>query len=102
MGENVALISEIKQNETGGIVALIEPNWTYTVSYNVSGECNLDLKIRDSVTNKLLLSVTKFKEHLDGSYSFPFVSLKGGVLVYDFSGTNKGVITNIKVIKGGR
>lgn len=102
MGENISLVKEIRQNETGVVMALIEKNWSYLISFDVSGECNLDLKIKDSVTNKMLQSITKHNQFITGQYSFPIISLNSGVLAYDFTGVGQGVVTNIKVIKGGR
>lgn len=102
MGENIALVREIKYNESGQLLAKIDGKWSYTLTFDVIGECRLDLKLKDSVTNKVISTLTPHNEFMGGSYKFPFVTINDGVLLYDFNGIGGGIITNIKVIKGVR
>ena len=101
MAENISLINQIKQNETGQMFAVIDRKWSYKLTFDVIGECELEIKLLNAVTNKVSKTLTPHNEFMDGSYSFEFISDVDGVLVYNFHGIGEGMVVNIKVIKGG-
>lgn len=102
MEENVALIKEIRENSDRGLIALIDARHIYSLTFDVVGECDFDVMLRDNVKGKILKTVNKHSQMISGSYKFTLLTLEDGMLNYRFRGAGKGIIENIKVIKGGK
>lgn len=100
MNENITLATSITKDESSIPLAAIKSNWSYNLSFDVSGECLLDIKVKDGVTNKTIQSITKHNQFITGHYKYRFIPLKDGVLTCDFRGTGKGIVSNLTVMKG--
>ena len=102
MERNVSLFTELETSCNGEIAAKIEKHNAYRITFDVIGECKLNIKHQD-ITGKLIKSINKTRDQLmSGSYSFLFVATDDGVLTFEYFPIGSCMLKDIKIIKGGR
>lgn len=98
--ENISLVSEITDKCNGGVMAHIKKHDSYIIEFDVIGDCVLDIRQRDEVTDKIIKSINPTTNlFMTGSYRFLLLATRDGILKYELNGD--GMLTNIKVLKGG-
>lgn len=97
--KNLALVTEITNNNADSLIGICEKAKVYTLTFNLEGVCTLDIQVLDDDTSKLLQKVNPHSGFITGSYAYRFFCPHAGNLKFDIKGTF-GKIDNIVLVEG--
>ena len=92
MINNLALVTDIKQNIGDRIVGYAEKDKIYILQVTAKGEPRLQFHLQDETTGKFILCVNRIATMLATTYTYRFQAPDDSILVWDISGNGMGHI----------
>lgn len=98
--ENIALISEFKQNMGDNVIAYVEKDKVYELTLRVNGMPRVRFHLQDENTGEYILCINKITTMITGQYTYKFKVPQPSLLVYESDGNGIVYIDHVAVLEG--